>query len=520
MRRRQYLSSVASIGAVSALGVQSVGADTGRLSSLAAQTDGTMTIGDREGDDYGPGTYTYPTNDQLPEGCFDVTGIEVEDTGDHWEFTNHMGTVPNSFGGDEGFSVQVFQLYIQDPNAPDDAPSTSEGREGVTSTFQEEYHYRVHVMTGQRVVEDAEGNVLAEGIPASGDTENNTISFSIPKEPFDSDSLDDLKMTMLVFSQDGFGVGGIRQSVGENAGEWAIGGANPDAVENAPKAMELVGPEDVVKQEESLAYSADSVPTVPLFDTKSLVTGEVSISLSPVAAPIGEVWGTLEGTLDGTNSSGPEGVELSYQWEQTSGPEAEIADPSAAEATFTAPDVDEETELEFTLTISDPDGNEASDTTTAMVIPQSANDAPTADAGENQTVDPGEMVSLQAVNSEDPNGGTLSYQWEQTSGPDIDLVGPDSIGAAFKAPEVEEDTDFVFELTVNDGQGKTATDSVTITVRGPEETETPTETETETEEDTGDGFGPGFGAVTGLVGAAGGAAYAAKRRLGGDEGEE
>ena len=53
MRRRQYLSSVASIGAASALGVQSVSADA--VSSLAAQTDGTMTINDPEGDDIGPG---------------------------------------------------------------------------------------------------------------------------------------------------------------------------------------------------------------------------------------------------------------------------------------------------------------------------------------------------------------------------------------------------------------------------------------------------------------------------------
>jgi len=146
-------------------------------------------------------------------------------------------------------------------------------------------------------------------------------------------------------------------------------------------------------------------------------------------------------------------------------------------------------------------------TRSATIRPQSANDAPIADAGEDRTVDPGETISLQAVNTEDPNGGIRSYRWTQTGGtPEVELTGADSVGAAFTAPEVDEDTTLTFEVTVDDGQGKTATDTVNITVRATDYVTT----------EMGDGFGPGFGIVSGTLGTAGGLAYAGKSLLDGD----
>jgi len=479
------------------------------------------TINDPEGDDNGPGAYTYPNN--LEKGQFDVTGVDLNTTTDHWEFTAHMGVQNNQFGNEAGFSSQVIQLYIRDPNAPDDAPTSAESRLGAVSTFQEAYHYRAHVQAGNTLIEhagqdpEADGyEPLVSGFPASGNTENNTISFSLPKDVFDSDRLGDLKVTMLVFSQDGFGVGGIRQGFATEASDWSFGGGKEGALESAPRALDLVGPDNVVEQTESLSYSEGSPPSIPLFNVTSLVTGEAAIGISAVAAPAGEVWATLEGTLDGTNSEAEEDVDLTYQWEQTSGPDVqEFNNTDTAQPTFVAPDVDEETTLEFTLTVSDPDGNEATDTTTATVKPQSANDAPIADAGEDKNTKPGNTVSLQSTDSKDANGGMLSYHWEQTGGtPEVNLLGADSAGAAFKAPDVDSETTLTFELTVDDGQGKTATDTVNVTISPGDGSGRGTTTE------SGDGFGPGFGAVTGLIGTAGGVAYAAKNRLGSDDDEE
>ena len=545
MRRRQYLSGVAGVSALSVLSISSAGADTGQASSLAAQTEGTMTITDPEGDDVGPGTYTYPAN--LEKGQFDVTQLDLEEADSHWEFTAYVGVQKNQFGNEAGFSSQVIQLYLQDPNAPDDAPTSTEGTAGVVSQFQEPYHYVAHIEAGNARIENANGDVVEE-ISASGNAANSTITFSIPKSPINTDDITQLKTAILVFSQDGFGENGIRQGFNAgSAGDWNFGGAKNGAVDSAPRVIDLVGPDTVLDQEAALSYSEGSPPQIPIYTIQTLVTGEDPTGgISAVAAPVGDVWATLDGTLDGTDSEAEEDVDLAYQWEQTGGgPEVEITDPSAAETTFTAPDVQEETTLEFTLTVSDPDDNEATSTTTATIKPQSANEAPVADAGEDKTASPGDVVSLQSVDSEDPNGGTLSYEWSQTGGPDVDLTGAESSGAAFTVPDVDEETTLTFELAVSDGQGKMTTDSVNVTVEpetdGTTQTETTTgdngegaetqeeESETttestapaddgaETETESGDGFGPGFGVVSGALGTAGGLAYAARSLLGDDD---
>ncbi|QCC49866.1 glucodextranase DOMON-like domain-containing protein [Halapricum salinum] len=483
------------------------------------------TIADPEGDDTGPGTYTYPNN--LSKGQLDVTGVDINTTADAWEFTAHMGLVNNQFDNEAGFSAQVIQLYLQDPNAPDDAPTSATPRPGVVSTLQEGYHYRVHIMAGGSVLETPDQDPTADEyspvaeLSASGDTENDTISFTLPKEHIASDSLSELKGVMMTFSQDGFGTAGIRQGFAQEAADWSFGGAKADSTETAPRILDLVGPEDIVAQSESLSYSADEPASIPLFPITSLVTGEQSVSLTALAPPAGEVWAGLEGQLDASNSSDPDGQTLSFSWTQTGGPDAPLSDADTAQPTFTAPEVDERTTLTFEVTVTDPDGNSATATTTATAVPQSENDAPVAEVvNGNRTVSPGDIVLLDGTPSSDPNGGTLTFQWEQTGGsPSVELSNAETSGAGFTAPDVDSETELTFTLTVSDGQGKSASTEVTITVSGSGGGTTDSG-DGDGDGDTGSGFGPGFGAIGSLVGIAGGAAYAGKRRLTGESDDE
>ena len=488
--------------------------------STYVQTEGLPSITDPEGDGNGPGTYTYPTSDQIPEGCYDVSEVEIESTTQYWNFTVHInGPLENPWGGEAGFSVQAIHAYIQDPNAGEDVESSASPRSGVVSSFQEGYHYRVaiHGENGPKVVETATGETLAEGIPAEASQENDTISFSVPKTHFQTENLREMKMTMMMLPVDGFGTGGIRQNFGQEAAQWAFGGAKSGTTETAPRIIDLIGPEDVVKQEEALSYSADSAPTIPLYTVESLVTGEVESSLQALAPPVGDVWAGQQAQMDASNSSDPDGQTLTFSWTQTGGPSVELSGADTAQPTFTAPDVDEETSLGFEVTVTDPDGNSASATTSATVVPQSANDAPVAEvANGDRTVDPGEIVLLDGAPSDDPNGGELSFQWEQTGGsPSVELSNAQTSGAAFTAPEVDSETTLTFTLTVDDGQGKTGSTDVNITIAG-SGGGTETEDGSGDGDDTGSGFGPGFGVVSGALGTAGGAAYAAKRLLGED----
>ena len=91
---------------------------------------------------------------------------------------------------------------------------------------------------------------------------------------------------------------------------------------------------------------------------------------------------------------------------------------------------------------------------------------PIANAGPDQTVDSGDMVRLDGSGSStNPAGGSLTYQWTQTSGPSVTLNDPTAVNPTFNAPDVLLQRDLVFELVVTNEQGiQSEPDSVTITV--------------------------------------------------------
>lgn len=92
--------------------------------------------------------------------------------------------------------------------------------------------------------------------------------------------------------------------------------------------------------------------------------------------------------------------------------------------------------------------------------------APVADAGEDQTVQPGQLVELWGDGT-DEDGGIADFAWEQTGGTTVTLDHDGSGYATFTAPVTgEEDLVLTFELTVVDDEDKEDTDTVQITVAG------------------------------------------------------
>jgi hypothetical protein len=266
MKRREYLTGVAGVGALTAVGA------TGQVAAASDHTLGTIT--DPSCDDDGPGGYVYPTADEFKDGVYDMQEVTVSDDGDAWTFTVSIdGPVENPYDFDAGFSVQVFQLYVHDPDAPDDAPTSTEGRTGSNVTFEDPYHYRVHVVGDNQVVEDAAGETLAE-IDASGNASDATISFSVPKDAIGGASnFGDYRLSFLLLGQDGFATGAVRQgdAFAEEAGEYTVGGA---AGENSPHVFDMLSPEGVVDQSSALAYDSDSKATLPLTPVSDLFSGE------------------------------------------------------------------------------------------------------------------------------------------------------------------------------------------------------------------------------------------------------
>ena len=169
-------------------------------------------------------------------------------------------------------------------------------------------------------------------------------------------------------------------------------------------------------------------------------------------------------TLDGSGSTDPKAGDLSYQWEQTGGPIVVLSDPTEEQPTFTAPDVDQNgASLTFQLTVTDNDGLQ--DTDTCVVNVTWLNEAPMADAGDDQTVGEGVSVILDGSYSLDPDDGIASYLWEKIEGPEISLTDADKAQASFTAPDVGPDgVSLTFKLTVTDYHGSQSTDSCIVNV--------------------------------------------------------
>jgi hypothetical protein len=87
------------------------------------------------------------------------------------------------------------------------------------------------------------------------------------------------------------------------------------------------------------------------------------------------------------------------------------------------------------------------------------NNPPVANAGEDFDILEGEEGVLDGSASYDPNDDEITYLWEGL----LDIDDPFSATPAFTAPLVDETTDFIMTLTVDDGEF-TDTDEVVVTV--------------------------------------------------------
>jgi PKD repeat protein len=229
-------------------------------------------------------------------------------------------------------------------------------------------------------------------------------------------------------------------NVGVVLWEWTIdlGGGDTEVLTGETVDYEFTAAgefEVTLRVEDAAGNEAEDTLTVTVTDDEDPVADAGS-------DPTGVVAGDTV-TLDGSDSSDNSGVIASYVWTFVDGTDQEL-EGMTVEYTF-----ENEGEFEVTLTVTDPSGNE--DTDTVVVRVGSANEAPVAviEGSPVIIVEAGDTVELDGTGSTDDNDAIESYTWT------IELDG--ELLATLTGAQVEYEFDeagtYVVTLNVTDEGG-------------------------------------------------------------------
>jgi hypothetical protein len=169
-------------------------------------------------------------------------------------------------------------------------------------------------------------------------------------------------------------------------------------------------------------------------------------------------------TLDGSGSSGLGCDPLSYLWVQLAGPSVSLNLADPVHPSFIAPAVPlGGATLTFELTVSDQALTSEPDTVDITI--RNVNNVPIADAGPDQIVREGSLVTLDGSGSFDPDGEPLTYAWAQVAGSAVTLSDASAARPTFSAPSVGATGEVLtFELGVSDPTDRSAPARVNVTV--------------------------------------------------------
>jgi Ca-dependent carbohydrate-binding module xylan-binding/K319L-like, PKD domain len=196
----------------------------------------------------------------------------------------------------------------------------------------------------------------------------------------------------------------------------------------------------------------------------------------------------MDVTLQWDPNSEPDlaGYRLFYRGE---GQSYNYSNPSweGTDTTCTIYDLDETETYYFVARSYDTEGFESGDSNEACFEPGTTdNQPPISDAGPDQTVNEGRLVTLNGSNSTDPDDGIASYLWTQISGPTVTLSNPFSAQPTFAAPDVGPDgASLSFNITVTDTGGLKDTDECIVNISRQNEPPTAVVAEEYIEDDPG-----------------------------------
>jgi hypothetical protein len=182
--------------------------------------------------------------------------------------------------------------------------------------------------------------------------------------------------------------------------------------------------------------SANQAPSVDAGADQTIISGE-TVTLNAIA-------------------NDPDGTVVKYEWKE--GGVVKSNDP-----VLTLKNLSTGTHI-FTITVTDDKGATASDTVVVTVTAPAINQTPIANAGADANMILGESIKLDGNGSYDPEGSSLTYQWEvvkKPAGSKIDTALQSKANPYFSADKAGE---YHIRLTVSDGSLFSTPDEVVVTV--------------------------------------------------------
>jgi hypothetical protein len=165
--------------------------------------------------------------------------------------------------------------------------------------------------------------------------------------------------------------------------------------------------------------------------------------------------------LDGSESSDPNGDDITYKWvikSRPAGSVAQLDDDTAVDPCFTP---DETGDYGIQLVVNDGVYDSEADT---VKISVEGNVPAIADAGVDQTATVDEPVCLDGGGSYDPDNGPspITYSWSMISSPETSTAELDDGGVVDPCFTPDKEGEYVVQLIVNDGEDDSGPDTVVI----------------------------------------------------------
>jgi len=221
---------------------------------------------DPEGDDYGPGTYTYPTDNVFVGKAFDLKSFKVSFDENNLIFkVDLFGQILNPWSSPINLSIQTIDIYIDmDPGSATGARKLLPGRNmSLNPSDGWDYALWVEGWTPQVLAPDpttSEPKQITDAdLKIIVDSANRSITVRIPKSQFSQNDYENWGFAVAILGQEGYPSAGVWRvrDVEVNSAQWRFGGALADT--NHTRIIDIIWPEGLeISQEEMLSTYVSS----------------------------------------------------------------------------------------------------------------------------------------------------------------------------------------------------------------------------------------------------------------------